>query len=502
MTDIIPNTVDFETKPLIHPSGFREYDARWLYPSQINPRGFITLGFHLGQMVMERAPENPAVVVGHDYRAYSAELKHALTIGLMAAGCRVIDLGLCTTPVVYFGQFYLDAPGMAMVTASHNENGWTGVKMGIGRPLTFGPIEITELKRRVLDGIAVTVQGQGGGYTYRPDVVQAYVDDLIKDGPLKTPRKVVVSCGNGTPAMMAADVFRVLGCTVIEQNCTLDYTFPHHNPNPEDLKMRRAMDAAVREHGADLAIGFDGDGDRCGVVDHNGHDIFSDVLGVLLARDLVVYAGVRSIIVDVKSTGLYMVDPVLKGAGVRVEYWRTGHAYMKRRLNEIGAEVAFEKSGHFFYGPPLGRGYDDGLFSAVQVMRMLDRSGNKTLADLVTELPKTYLSPTMHRECPDDKKYILADTMTALITTMQEQGEKVIGQEITDINTINGVRFTVADGTWGLVRASSNKPEIVVVVESPTSNENMHAMFEFIDQTLTTRFPFVGGYDQKISRAA
>jgi phosphomannomutase/phosphoglucomutase len=502
MPDIIPNTAAFEQRPLVHPSGFREYDARWKWPSQINARGFITLGFHLGQMVMARAPENPSIVVGHDYRAYSADLKHALVIGVMAAGCRVLDVGLCTTPVVYFGQFYLDAPGMAMVTASHNENGWTGVKMGIGRPLTFGPVEMGELKRRVLDEMDVTIGGAGGAYHHRPDVVPAYVNDLVKDGPVKHPKKLVVSCGNGTPAMFAADVFRALGCDVIEQNCRLDYTFPNHNPNPEALEMLHAMGVAVQEHGADLAIGFDGDGDRCGVVDHTGAEIHADILGLLMARDLVQNFGARSIVVDVKSTGLYATDDVLAAAGAQVEYWKTGHAYMKRRLAEVGAAAAFEKSGHFFFGPPIGRGYDDGLFSAVQVLRILDRADGAQISDLVAALPRTYLSPTMHRECPDDKKYGLADQVTQMIQGMKDKGEKIIGQDITTIFTVNGVRFTVADGTWGLVRASSNKPEIVVVVESPVSENSMHAMFDFIDTVLSENFSELGAYDQKIKKVS
>jgi phosphomannomutase / phosphoglucomutase len=193
---------------------------------------------------------------------------------------------------------------------------------------------------------------------------------------------------------------------------------------------------------------------------------------------------------------------VLQAAGVKIEYWKTGHAYMKRRLNETDAMAAFEKSGHFFFGPPLGRGYDDGLFSAVQVLRMLDRAGGAQIGNLVVALPRTYLSPTMHRECPDNKKYPLSDRVTAMIEDMKAKGQKIIGQDITTIYTVNGVRFTVADGTWGLVRASSNKPEIVVVVESPVSEANMYAMFEFIDQLLTANFPEVGGYDQKIEKAA
>jgi phosphomannomutase/phosphoglucomutase len=504
---IVPNSAAFEREPLAHASGFREYDARWLWPNQINARGMMLVGRHLGAMVMARHPNDPRIVVGHDYRAYSADMKHALVVGLMAAGAHVVDIGLATTPMAYFAQFHLNIQSVAMITASHNENGWVGIKMGIDRPLTFGPHEMAELKKNVQTVLAtpspLMMGGHGGGYAYRPDVIAAYTADLTKDVPCTKKWRVVVSCGNGTPALMAADVFRALGCDVIEQNCTLDYTFPNHNPNPEALEMLHAMGASVREHKADLAIGFDGDGDRCGVVDHTGTEIYADILGVLLARDLVrSNPGVKKIIADVKSTGLYAVDTVLGAAGVTTEYWRTGHAYMKRRLFDTGAAAAFEKSGHFFYGPPVGRGYDDGLFSAVQVLRMLDRTPNQTLAGHVASLPKTYVSPTMHRECPDDRKYIVADEMVTLIETMRSNGQTILDLTIADVSTINGVRFTLNDGTWGLVRGSSNKPEIVVVVESPVSAAQMHAMFDFIDQTLTARFAELGAYDQTITQAA
>jgi phosphomannomutase/phosphoglucomutase len=369
--------------------------------------------------------------------------------------------------------------------------------------LTFGPMDMADLKRRVLGSDGVWPTGtMGGSYDYRPDVVTAYVKDLVKDGPIKRPLKVVASCGNGTPGMFAADVLRRLGCTVIEQNCNLDYTFPHHNPNPEEHDMVQAMATAVRTHGADLALGFDGDGDRCGVVDHQGNGVLGDVLGVLLARDLVATYGAMPVIADIKSTGLYAIDPVLTGAGVRVDYWRTGHAYMKRRLHDAGSGAAFEKSGHYFYGAPVGRGYDDGLFSAVQVLRMLDRNPDRSIVDMVTTLPTTHLSPSLYRACPDDKKYALADRLTTMIQDMQTQGQTILGQKITDVLTINGVRFMIEDGTWGLVRASSNKPEIGLVFESPVSRAQMVAMFNFVDALLTANFPEVGAYNEQMKLAA
>jgi len=201
--------------------------------------------------------------------------------------------------------------------------------------------------------------------------------------------------------------------------------------------------------------------------------------------------------VDVKSTGLFMTDPVLAKNGATTEYWKTGHSYMKRRVNEIGAVAGFEKSGHFFFNKPLGRGYDDGLIFALAVCDMLDRNPDKSMADLKNALPKTWGSPTMSPHCADEVKYGVVDAVVKHFEQARAKGEKVAGQAIRDLVTVNGVRVTVEDGTWGLVRASSNKPELVVVVESPASEARMREMFKAVDAVLRTH-PEVGEYNQTI----
>jgi len=199
----------------------------------------------------------------------------------------------------------------------------------------------------------------------------------------------------------------------------------------------------------------------------------------------------------VKSTGLFVTDPVLQKQGAKVEYWKTGHSYMKRRTNEMGALAGFEKSGHFFFNKPFGRGYDDGLVSAIAICEMLDRAPDKSMADLKNALPKTWSSPTMSPHCADETKYGVADAVVKHFETLQKNGDKVAGQKIRDLVTVNGVRVTVEDGSWGLVRASSNKPELVVVVESPVSEQRMRDLFEAMDSVLRTH-PEVGAYNQKI----
>ncbi|HUZ32502.1 MAG TPA: phosphomannomutase/phosphoglucomutase [Xanthobacteraceae bacterium] len=491
---LTPNTYAYESEPMVKATGFREYDARWLFGSEINLMGVEALGLGLGTLIHELGVK-PQIVTGHDFRSYSASIKMALTNGLMAAGCKVHDIGLAVTPMTYFAQFDLDIPCVAMVTASHNDNGWTGVKMGANRPLTFGPDEMTRLKDIVLNGSFKLKDG--GAYAFVENFPARYIADLTHRPKLKRRLKVVCACGNGTAGAFAPQVLEAVGCEVVPLDCELDYTFPHYNPNTEDMKMLHAMRDAVLASKADLALGFDGDGDRCGVVDNEGEEIFADKVGVILARDISAQHKSALFVADVKSTGLFMTDPVLIKNGAKTDYWKTGHSYMKRRVNEIGAIAGFEKSGHFFFNKPMGRGYDDGLIFALAVCDMLDRNPGKSMADLKNALPKTWSSPTMSPHCADEQKYGVADAVVKHFQSEQKKGDKVAGQPIRDLVTVNGVRVTVEDGTWGLVRASSNKPELVVVVESPVSEARMREMFAAIDAVLRTHKE-VGEYNQKI----
>ena len=488
------NSYAYETEPMVKPTGFREYDARWLFEEEINLMGVQALGLGLGTLIHEMGVE-PKLVTGHDFRSYSATIKNALITGLVAAGIRVHDIGLALSPMAYFAQFALDCAAVAMVTASHNDNGWTGVKMGVQRPVTFGPEEMGRLRDIVLAG-AGRARG-GGAYVFEAGFPRRYLDDLADRPKLKRPIKVVAACGNGTAGAFAPDLLRRLGCTVVPLDAELDFTFPRYNPNPEDLHMLHAMAEAVRAHGADLGLGFDGDGDRCGVVDERGTEIFADKVGVMLARDLSALHPGATFVVDVKSTGLFATDPVLKANGVAADYWKTGHSYIKRRVSDLGALAGFEKSGHFFFNAPIGRGYDDGLVTAIAVLDMLDREPGRTMGELYAALPKTWGSPTMSPHCADEVKYGVVAAITARVEAIAAAGEGLIGQPIRAVTTVNGVRVTVADGTWGLVRASSNKPELVVVVESPASEANMRAMFGAVDALLRCH-PEVGAYNQTI----
>ena len=478
----------------ISQNGFREYDARWLFEKDIDLEGITDLGKGLGTQIISHTKKiNPRVIVGQDYRSYSEKIKKALTEGLISTGCNIEDVGLALSPMVYFAQFNLNSDAIAMVTASHNENGWTGVKMGIKKGLTHAPEEMSELKEITLNKKFKTGKGNLKNID---NFKKVYIDDLISKNKINKKIKAVVACGNGTAGIFAPDILRGIGCEVIELDCDLDWTFPKYNPNPEDLKMLHEISKSVKQYNADIGFGFDGDGDRVGVIDNKGNEIFSDKIGLLIARNLSLSHNNSKFIVDVKSTGLYLNDKVLNKNQCKTIYWKTGHSHIKRKVYNDKALAGFEKSGHFFFNQPLGYGYDDGINSAIQVCHLLDNQ-KKKMDEIINELPKTYQSPTMAPYCKDEEKYNVVEEILSEIVKIKDDKIKIHNQEIKDILTVNGVRFTLEDGSWGLVRASSNKPSLVIVTESPKSNERKIEIFRFIDNLLQ-KTGKIGEYDQKL----
>ncbi len=477
----------------INPNGFREYDARWIFEKDIDIEGITNLGKGLGtQIIKSTKIKNPRVIVGHDYRSYSEKIKKALTDGLISTGCNVEDVGLSLSPMVYFAQFNLNSDAIAMVTASHNENGWTGVKMGIQKGLTHAPEEMANLKDITLSNNFLDGKGS---LKKIDDFKKVYIQDLIKN-KLNKKIKAVVACGNGTAGIFAPEILKGIGCEVIELDCNLDWSFPKYNPNPEDLEMLHAIAKAVKDNKADIGFGFDGDGDRCGVIDEEGNEIFSDKIGLLIARNLSSKHKNSKFIVDVKSTGLFANDKILEKNGCETIYWKTGHSHIKRKVNKEKALAGFEKSGHFFFNQPLGYGYDDGINSAIQVCHLIVNQ-NKKMSEIIKTLPITYQTPTMAPYCKDEEKYKVVDEMVKEIKKLKDEGIKIDNQNIVEVLTINGIRFSLEDGSWGLIRASSNKPSLVIVAESTKSDEKKKKIFEFIDNLLE-KTGKIGEYDQKI----
>jgi len=477
---------------LIDEFGFREYDARWLFPDSINELGIESVGKGFGTQVINKV-KNPTVIVGHDYRSYSENVKKNFVRGLLSTGCNVKDIGLCLSPTVYLSQFKLNSDAVAMITASHNENGWTGIKMGIEKGLTHCKDEMSELKNIVLNQKFTKGEGK---FEEVKEFNRVYIEELSKT-KLKKKLKVVAACGNGTAGIFAPEILRGIGCEVIELDCNLDYTFPRYNPNPEDMEMLHEIAKCVKKNNADVGFGFDGDGDRVGVIDNSGNEIFADKIGLLIARNISNQHKNSKFVVDVKSTGLFMNDEILNKNNCKTIYWKTGHSYIKRKVNEDKAIAGFEKSGHFFFNQPLGYGFDDGINSAIQVCNLLDNQ-NEKLDVLIKSLPKTFQSPTMGPFCKDEEKYGVIDEMIDKINKLKDNEFKIKGLKINNILTVNGIRFSLEDGSWGLIRASSNKPSLVVVTESPTSDELKKEIFYFIDKLLEETGK-IGEYDQKIN---
>ncbi|MFC1477825.1 phosphomannomutase/phosphoglucomutase [candidate division KSB1 bacterium] len=486
---LTPNSGEYFQKALISPMGFREYDVRFLIEKDLNFQGAFVLGAAYGTLLQTEYGVHK-IVVGHDFRSYSQHVKNAFTIGVLSTGMNVVDIGLAVTPGLYYAQYHLNIEGGGMITASHNANGWTGVKLGYGYSKTLGPDGILKLKETVYRG--KFLRGKGT-YVIETGINEAYIQDAASVAKTGRKLKVVVATGNGTGGLYTPEIIRRAGHEVIEQHTDLNWDFPNFNPNPEEIHFLRDIGARVRETGADLGVGIDGDGDRCGIVDEHGEEVFSDKIGLLLARDMAPAHPGSTFIVDVKSTGLYKVDPILKEHNCTTIYWKTGHSYLKSKVQAEKALAGFEKSGHMFFN---GRAYDDGSLSALLFCNLLSNN-DKSVSQLLGELTKSYNSPTMAPFCPDEKKYGVVNNITEMYRKDHEAGKEVAGVGITELITVNGVRVHYKDGSWGLVRASSNVPSLVVVAESFTTRKRLYDIVEDISKRLET-FSEVGKWDQNL----
>jgi len=470
------NSASYFTEPLVGPSGFREYDARWVIePSDrngnvtLNYVGLRQLGNCLGEFMQTGLRAGAQIVVGHDYRRYSENVKNALVIGLLQAGMDVTDIGLSTTPGAYFAQFDLSIPCVAMITASHNENGWTGIKMGHRPASTFGPEEMARFRAAALAAVAeqpaAAGAGRAGSYRFVPGFAARYIDDLVDrwrprfDG---LPRvKVAVETGNGTAGLYVPEILSRLGFEVAPGNVIPDWSFPHYNPNPESIPFLKSVGTLVRASGSDIGICVDGDGDRLGVVDERGNLAFSDKVGLLTAKHLEAEFGTaRPFVIDVKSTSLF--ESELRAP---VVWAKTGHSYVKATVAQADALAGFERSGHFFFREPVGRGYDDACLASLAVLWVLCSARRArpgiTMSELLASLPPSFASPNRQPFAADDRKYEIVERIAA------ELGKRTsfAGREIIDTNLLNGVRITLDDRSWLLVRASSNTPNLVIIAE-------------------------------------
>jgi phosphomannomutase/phosphoglucomutase len=408
-----------------------------------------TIAHAFGIFLGRRGVDN--AVVGYDNRRTSLEFKNAAVLGLLSAGCNVMDIGLTLSPVLYFAQHHLTVPAGLMVTASHNPDEWSGMKLSAGPSTTLGPEEVQELYVIVASG--ETVYGSGR-YETR-EVRSAYLERITAGVRLARPLRVVAECGNGGAGVFAYEALQRIGCLTFQLYCDPDTSYPHYFPNPSNLKARRRLrDMVIHPYiQADIGLGFDGDGDRIGVQDELGRDVWSDKVLIFLARSLLRQKPGAGIVFDVKCTQALIEE--IEKAGGRPIMWKTGHSHIKAKLQESGAALAGERSGHIFYAEGY-YGYDDALYAAVRLLETL-AAQERPFSELLETIPQYVTSPEIAAPCPDAAKYRV---VTELVRELKaEYGKRVID--------INGARVVFDDG-WGLVRASSNLPELVLIFEAKT----------------------------------
>ncbi len=448
---------------------FREYDIRGRESDQeLNPRSVELIAKAYGTFL--RARNIRTAVVGHDNRATSEEFYQAVVRGLVSTGVQVIGIGTALTPMMYWAQYHFKSEGGVMVTASHNPAGWNGVKLALGYSYTLMRDELLELYAVIEREAFVS----GVGTFEQKDIVAEWRTDLLSRARLGKPLKVVLNTGNGTAGLFAPELLREFGCEVVEQNTEPDPTYPHYVPNPANVEMMEDLGRQVRTARADIGIAIDADGDRLGVCDEQGNIIWPDRWLVLLARQALAVHPAASIVFDVKcSEGL--AEDIVAHGGIPV-MWKTGHAYMKEKMKEVGAVFAGEESGHVYIGDGY-YGFDDASFTALKLLEFVSTHPTP-VSQLLADAPKYVSTPAYHILSTDEQKYDIAQRV---VDAFKAEGYRVV--------EISGGRVYFPDG-WGLIRASSNTPQIEVRFESKTAEGVQH--IEEVFRQKLKQFPELG----------
>lgn len=429
---------------------FREYDIRGqLLEDELSEENCMIIGKAFGSALKNHNVNE--TIVGFDAREYSERLKNAFVAGVLSTGINVVEIGRVLTPIAYFAQYHFKIKGVAIITASHNPNGWSGFKLGYDLASTLLPNDIKQIYKMILDEGFVKGKGE---MKKESGIIPVYGDYITEKVNIKKPLKVVVNAGNGTAGPIVPLILKKAGCEVIEQFCNIDFDFPNHEPNPASLKALNALSSKVKEVNADIGLGFDGDGDRLGVVDEKGEIVWPDRFMILLGRQVLKEKPGSKIVFDVKCSQA-LIEEIKKHGGDPV-MWKTGHSYIKQKAKEVDAALAGERSGHIFYRHGY-YGYDDATFAALKLLEYLSCQ-DKPLSEIMLDTPQYITSPAWHTDCADEIKYDIVDKLTEELK--REYGEN-------RVIDINGARVKFDNG-WGLVRASSNLPVLVLVFESKT----------------------------------
>jgi len=428
----------------INPQIYREYDIRGIVDKDLTPDIVNKLGQGFGTYMVHRAKSNLAV--GRDGRLSSKSFSEALIEGLISTGCNVIDIGLCPTPVYYFSIFHLEKDGGVMVTGSHNPPEFNGFKVSVGKSTIFGE-EIQNLGRLIEKGEFSFGKGSIG----REEIIRPYQDYIKKNIQLEKRIKVVIDAGNGTAGVVAGQLLRDLGCEVEELYCEIDGRFPNHFPDPTIRGNLKDLIERVKKVQADVGIGYDGDADRIGVVDHKGDIIWGDQLMILFSREILKHQKGATFVAEVKCSQNLFTD--IERHGGKAIMWRTGHSLIKEKMKEEKAVLGGEMSGHIFFADRYF-GYDDAIYASCRLVELLSRT-EKKLSQLLDDVPKAFITPEIRVDCPDEIKF-------EVVERVKEELKKA--HPIIDVD---GVRVQFEDG-WGLVRASNTQPVLVLRFEALT----------------------------------
>lgn len=452
---------------------FREYDIRGRIDQigELTPENIDTLGRAFAVFLKQRGLNE--TIVGYDARTYSKTVKDITVKALLESGINVIEIGTVLAPIFYFSQYHLEKKGGVMITASHNPWGWSGFKHAYDYSTTLMPENTRELWEIVKKG--EFIKGKGTHQMYS-GIIEAYKKDTLKRIKLARPLRVLVDTGNGSAGLTVPDILREAGCTVIEQYTEVSGETRHHEANPSTLGMLEAMSEGVKTHQVDIGLGLDDDGDRLGAVDERGKIIWPDLILLLLARPIIEKNPGAKIVFDVKCTEALVNDIKARG-GIPV-MWKTGHSYIKAKAKKEEAYLAGERSGHMYF-PKEHYEFDDATFAALKLLEYMSNQ-SKPLSAIIAELPRYITSPVWHAPCDDTKKYQVIEELT-------KELKHIYGTD--RVIDINGARVYMEDG-WGLVRASSNVPALVLVFEAKT--EEGLKKIESIFREKLTHFPEVG----------
>lgn len=444
----------------IKPEIFREYDIRGVVEKDLTEESVELLGMGIGTYF--RHKKRKGVALGRDCRLSSPVLARALSRGLLSTGCSIIDLGTIPTPVLYFAIYSKKIEAGVMVTGSHNPPQYNGLKVMVGEETLYGK-DIQDIYAIIKDNDFVK---EGGGSQRSYNVIPEYEDFILKNIKLKKTLRIVVDAGNGTAGFVACPILKKLGCDVIELYCEMDGNFPNHHPDPTLPEALKDLIKKVADSKAQLGVAYDGDGDRIGVIDDEGHIIWGDQLLVFFAREILSSNPGSPIISEVKASKVFYDE--VKKMGGRPIMWKTGHSLIKKKIKDEKALLAGEMSGHIFFADRYF-GFDDAIYSSARLLELLSKS-EKKLSELLAELPKTFHTPEIRVYASDEVKFKIV-----------EQVKKELSKKYPIID-IDGVRAVFPKG-WGLVRASNTQEVLVLRFEGETE-EDLKSIEKEVKQTV------------------